>query len=434
MLTIFIAIGQTLMNSGFGQALIQKTDSDQTDFSTVFYFNILSGIFFGLIICYCSPFIAKFYDQPQLSLLAKVLSFSFVISSFGWIHQIHLNKSIEFKAQSIISVTSVLFSGAIGIYLALTGFGVWSLVIQTLIRNTVTVLLLWKVNKWRPALIFSFSSLKGLFAYGSRILLGSLLATIFNNIYLLVIGRLFNAQSLGYYTRATQFKDLPVNTINSIVQRVAYPVFAKIQDDDEKLITGFHKVSRSLVSIALPLMVILLLTANPLIHFLLTDKWMPAVPYLQLLCTFGWIYVLQTTNVTVFTVKGRSDYYLNFQLIEKAIIIVAIVVTYPFGIKAMIYGQMVSTVMSYFLSSFYMRKVIGIKLRTQLKNILPFLLSSVLMLSITFLATATVKADITNILLKVVIGTAVYITTLWLLRVEEVKLAFNYLRRFFKRN
>lgn len=433
MLTIFIAIGQSLMNSGFAQALIQKKDSNHIDFSTVFYFNIFSSIILWLAIWLCAPYIAVFYNQPQLGLLAKVLCFSFVIDSFGWIQQIHLNKAIEFKAQSIIGVVSVLVGGSIGIYLAVSGYGVWSLVIQTLIRTTVKVLLLWKVNSWRPTLVFSFRSLKGLFGYGSRILVGGLIATIFQNIYLLLIGRLFNAQSLGYYTRATQFKDLPVSTINTIVLKVTYPVFAKLQDDDIKLKTGFRKVSRILVSISLPLMVILYLIADPLIRIMLTEKWMPVVPYLQMLCTFGWIYVLQTTNITVFTVKGRSDYYLNFQIIEKIIIIFAIVVTYRFGIEAMIWGQMVTTILSYLLSSYFMRKVIDIKFKTQITNILPFLLSALIMLAVTLFITRNIKSDIINIITTCTIGSAVYLLFLWIQQVDEVIFVINYLTKQMKK-
>lgn len=432
MLTIFISVGQSLINSGFGQALIQKKDSNQIDFSTVFYFNVLISIILWMIIWICSPYIAKFYNQPQLELLAKVLCFSFVISSFGWMQQIHLSKSIEFKAQSIIGIVSVLFSGSIGIYLAFKGFGVWALVFQTLIKNIVTVLLLWKVNSWRPTLEFSYNSLKGLFNYGSRILFGTLIATIFSNIYLLVIGRLFNAQSLGYYTRASQFKDLPVNTITSIVQKVTYPVFSSIQDDDIKLINGARRINRILLSISLPIMVILYLVASPLIHFILTDKWMPAVPYLQMLCTFGWIYVLQTTNVTIFTIKGRSDYYLTFQLIEKIIIILAIMITYRFGIKAMILGQMISSILSYFLSSIFMRKVIDIKIIMQLIDIFPFLLSALVMLVITYSLTINIKSDLIMIITTGIIGSFSYLLTLWILRVEEIKLGFNYFKTFLK--
>lgn len=421
------------MNSGFAQALIQKKDSNNIDFSTVFYFNVFSSIVLWLIIWLSSPYIAVFYNQPQLVLLAKILCFSFVIDSFGWIQQIHLNKSIEFKAQSIIGVVSVLFGGSIGIYLAFSGYGVWSLVVQTLVRTTIKVFLLWKVNSWRPTLVFSFSSLKNLFTYGSRILLGGLISTIFNNIYLLVIGRLFNSQSLGYYTRAAQFKDLPVNTINSIVQRVTFPVFSKIQEDEAKLKNGFRKVTRILLSIALPMMVILFLIADPLIHLILTDKWMPAVPYLKLLCSFGWIYVLHTTNITIFTVKGRSDYYLYFQLIEKTVIIIAIITTYRFGIEAMIWGQMVSSIVSYLLSSFYMRKVIDIKFKTQIIDILPLLVSAISMLVITLFITRNIKSDIINIITTCIIGSSVYLLFLWILRAEELIIGLNYLTRLMKK-
>ena len=180
-------------------------------------------------------------------------------------------------------------------------------------------------------------------------------------------------------------------------------------------------------------MVILYLIADPLVRIMLTEKWMPVVPYLQMLCTYGWIYVLQTTNITVFTVKGRSDYYLNFQIIEKIIIIFAIVVTYRFGIEAMIWGQMVTTILSYLLSSYFMRKVIDIKFKTQITNILPFLLSASIMLAVTLFITRNIKSDIINIIATCTIGSTVYLLFLWIQRVDEVISVLNYLTKLMKK-
>lgn len=432
MLTIFIAVGQSLSNSGFGQALIQNKETNQVDFSTVFYFNILTGLFLWIIIWFCAPYIAKFYNQPQLVSLAKYLCFSFVISSFGWIQQIHLTKSVEFKAQSLVGLISILVGGSVGIYFAYSGYGVWALVIQTLVKNAISALLFWKVSSWRPSLVFSFSSLKSLFVYGSRLLVGGLISTTFTYIYTIVIGRVFNAQSLGYYTRASQLKDTPILSISSIIQRVTFPVFSKIQDDKEKLIRGFRKSSRMLLLATLPMMMLLFLTASPLIHFLLTDKWMPVVPYLKIMCIYGWFYVLQTMNVVFITAKGRSDYYLKFQIIEKVLITIAIAVTFRYGIKVMLYGQMLSTILSFLVSSFYLRKVVDVKLKTQFSDIMPFLLSASLVSVITFFITRNINSDIINIITTCTIGSGMYLFFLWIFRVEETILGFNYLLKLIR--
>src|SRR5690554_3383035 len=225
MITIFIVIGQSLTNSGFGQALIQKKDADSVDFSTVYYFNIFASLVIYFILYFAAPYIAEFYNQPQLILLIKVICLSFVIDALGRIHLVYLEKKLDFKSPSVIGIISVLISGIISIAMAYAGFGVWALVAHTVIRSLLTTILFWWVSKWRPLLIFSKKSLSTLFAFGSKILVAGLMQSIFQNIYYLIIGRVFSAQSLGYFTRATQFKDLPVITLTSMVQKVTFPVF-----------------------------------------------------------------------------------------------------------------------------------------------------------------------------------------------------------------
>ena len=259
MITIFIVIGQSLVNSGFGQALIQKKDADNVDFSTVFYFNIFASLLIYLILFLSAPLIARFYDQPQLIPLIKVICLSFVIDAFGLVHVAWLTKNLHFKAPSLIGIMSVIISGIISIIMAYRGFGVWALVTHTILRSTLTSFSLWRVSKWKPLLAFSTRSLKKLFSFGSKILIAGLMQSIFDNLYFLIIGRFFIAESLGYYTRAVQFKDLPVKTITAVVQNVTFPVFSALQDDDGKLISGYTKVIRMLAAIVLPLMVIILL-------------------------------------------------------------------------------------------------------------------------------------------------------------------------------
>jgi O-antigen/teichoic acid export membrane protein len=277
MLTIFIVIGRSLTNSGFGQALIQKKDANRIDFSTVFYFNIFTSIIIYLIIFVGSPLIAKFYREPQLVLLTKVLCLEFILNALSLIHITDLQKNLKFKAPSLIGIISVAISGATSIVLALKGFGVWALVTNTILQSLITTLLLWKVSKWRPLLIFSVNSLKSLFAYGSKILLAGILNSVFKNIYFLVIGRYFQAESLGYYTRANQFTYLPLNTITLVITKVTYPVFSSIQDDIPKLKIGYTKSIRMLSALALPLMGIMYIIARPIIIIVLGDKWLPVV-------------------------------------------------------------------------------------------------------------------------------------------------------------
>ena len=433
MLAIFIVIGQSLTNSGFGQALIQKKDANKIDFSTVFYFNIFASLLIYALIFIGSPLIAKFYNEPQLISLTKVICLSFVINAFGLIHIVHLEKKLDFKTPSIIGVTSVFISGAISIFLAYKGFGVWALVTHTVIRSFITTILFWKLSNWTPLLKFSKNSLKGLFSYGSKILLAGLVQSIFQNIYYLIIGRFFQAQSLGYYTRAAQFKDLPINTMTAVVQRVTFPVFSTIQDDNKKLIVGYTKAIRLLSAAALPLMVLIFITSKPLIHIVLGSQWLPVVPYLQLMSLYGWIYVIHTINNQIITIKGHSDYFLRIKILDKVLIVISILLTYRYGITAMIYGHMAATILSFLIGSFYLNKVIEVTLLYQIKNILPFFISAVLMLTSSIPLSIEITSGIKYLISSVLLGSIIYVLILRVLKVEELNMGFNLVKKFLNR-
>jgi teichuronic acid exporter len=430
MITIFIVIGQSLTNSGFGQALIQKKDAGDVDFSTVFYFNIFASVVIYLIIYFTAPLIAQFYNQPQLIPLTKVISLAFVIDALGRIHHVHLEKQLDFKAPSIIGVVSVAISGTISITLAYLGFGVWALVANTLIRSAMTTILLWVVSKWKPLAVFSKKSLSTLFMFGSKILVAGLIQSIFQNIYYLIIGRFFSAQSLGYFTRAVQFKDMPVNTLTVIVQKVTFPVFSTIQDDDGKLIPGYTKAIRMLSAAVLPFLVMIFITARPLILIVLGEKWLPVVPYLKVMVLYGWIQVIYTINNQIITVKGRSDYYLQIQIIDKVLIVASILVTYKYGIMAMIYGNMVATILTFLVECVYLKKVIHITLAYQVKQIAPFFLASLVMLLSSLPLAYYIDSELWYLLSGVVLSSFVYLAMIWLLKVDELTQGIVYARKF----
>ncbi len=433
MITIFIVIGQSLTNSGFGQALIQKKNADNVDFSTVFYFNILASITIYLLLFLSAPLIANFYNQPELTSLIKVICLSFVIDAFGRIHNVHLEKELDFKAPSIVGIVSVTISGVVSITLAYIGFGVWALVANTILRSTVATFLFWWVSKWRPLLTFSKNSLRQLFMFGSKIMIAGLMTSIFQNIYYLIIGKLFSAQSLGYYTRATQFKNLPILTITSVVQKVTFPVFSKIQDDDVKLISGYTKALRLLSAAILPLMAFIIIGSKPLIYIVLGEKWLPVVPYLKVMALFGWMYVLHMVNNQVITVKGRSDYYLQLRIIDKVLIVVSILLTYRFGIMAMIYGQMGATILSYYVTNIYLNKIIHIPLIYQIKNISPFFFSSGIMLIPSLILSNYIANEYLNFFSTISLAAIIYILSLWILKVEELILGIEYAKKYLAR-
>lgn len=432
MITLFIVVGESLINSGFGQALIQKKDADNIDFSTVFYFNIFASVIIYLIIFYSSPFIAKFYNEPQLVIITKVICISFIINAFGLVQTDYFVKKLDFKTPALIGIISVVISGTISIVMAFKGFGVWALVTNTVIRSLIGTILYWKLSYWKPMLKFSMNSLKSLYSYGSKILVAGLIESFFGNIYYIIIGRFFSAQSLGYYTRAVSFKELPVNTVISLVQNVTYSVFSSIQDDNNKLISGYTKLVRSLLAIVLPLLVFVYITSTPLINIVLGAKWLPVVPFLKLMVLYAWINVVQTFNNQIISIKGRSDYYLYLKIIDKTLVVTSILITFKFGIMAMIYGHMVATLLTYFIGNYYLNKLIDISLLYQIKNILPFLISAIFMLFSNWPVYFYATNEYLFLVLSILIGTSIYILSLWLLKVEELHMSINWVKQFIK--
>jgi O-antigen/teichoic acid export membrane protein len=276
MLGIFLAIAQSFIDSGFSNALIQKKDRTETDYSTVFYFNIVvAGIVYGILFI-CSPYIAGFYKEPQLETITKWVGLTIVLSAFSMVQRAKLSIKLDFKTQTKASLLSVIVSGCIGITLAYQGFGVWALVIQALSSNLLNTLLLWIFAEWRPSLIFSWVSFKTLFSFGSKLLLGGLMHTIYMNLYTLVIGRQFNAVNVGYFNRSQSLAVFPSTNITDIINRVMYPSLCSIQDEEERLKNVFLRYLRIVSFIVFPLMVGLSVLSKPLIQVELTDKWLPA--------------------------------------------------------------------------------------------------------------------------------------------------------------
>jgi teichuronic acid exporter len=378
MIAIFIAIAQTFVDSGFSQALIRKKDCSDKDYNTVFYFSLAASVFFYFVLFLSAGLISDFFNETKLEELVKVLGLSIIINALGIIHLTQLNQNIEIKVQTKISVIANISSGVISIYMAYTGFGVWSLVWRTIFNNLFRNLLLWYYNKWRPKILFSLESFKSLFSFGSKLLISGLLNTIFENLYYFVIGKYFSAQQLGYYTRADTFARLPSSNINGIVQRVSYPVLAKLQDDPVQLKYGLKKLIQITMYITFILMFLMAAVAEPLIISLIGIKWMQTIPYLQLLCFALVLYPLHSLNLNLLNVKGRSDLFLKLEIIKKIAVIPFIIVGVIYGIEALIVGIIVHSFFAYFLNTYYTGKLIDYGTLEQIRDILPsFIIASI---------------------------------------------------------
>lgn len=371
MLAFFIAISQSLIDSGFSQALIRKQNCTDADYSTVFYFNFIAGLVIYFIIFLSSGLISRFFEQPQLFDLVRVLGLVLIINSVTILQRTMLTKNINFKLQTRISVIASTLSGIISIVLAYYGFGVWSLVAKTLLQQLIISALLWFWNKWIPKWVFDKNSFKEMFQFGFRLTLSGLLDTSFKNIYYLIIGKYFSAAELGYYTRAQLFSNLPSSNITGIIQRVSYPVLSTLQDDSEKLKQGYRKIIMSTMFITFVLMMSMAAMAKYMIVVLVGEKWLPSVTYLQLLCFVGMIFPLNAINLNIINVKGRSDIFLKLEIIKKIITVPVIFVGIYFGIVQMIIGLFVFSLVALYLNSNYSAKIINYTFKEQIVDILP---------------------------------------------------------------
>lgn len=379
MITIFIAVSESFINSGFGAALIRKQNCTDVDFSTVFYFNLAGGGVFYWILFFSAPAISRFFNEPQLTNLVKVLAIVLIIDSLTIIQRIILIKRIDFKLQTKISVAASIVSGAVGIYLAFSGFGVWSLAVKQITQRAVDSSLLWLWSSWRPLPVFSRTSFNEMFSFGYKLLISGLIDTLYRNIYLLIIGKYFSAQELGYYTRAHQFQMLPSQNITGIIGRVSYPVLAQMQDDKTALKRNYQKLIKSIMFVTFVLIMGMAAVAEPMVITLIGEAWRPCVIYLQLLCFVGMMYPLHSLNLNMLKVQGRSDLFLKLEIIKKILAVPVVIIGVMVGIKAMIIGMMIMTQIAYFLNSYWSGRFIDYSMKNQVKDILPSFILAVTM-------------------------------------------------------
>lgn len=426
MVTIFIALGQSFVDSGFTQALIRKKECTQADYSTVFFFNVLVGIAWYILLLVSAGSIAGFFSQPELTGLVPVLGLGVVINAFSIIQTTQLTKRIDFKLQTRISVVSSILSGIIAVVLAFRGFGVWSLVVLSLARNILNTLFLWFWNKWKPSLVFDLTSFKKLFGFGSKLLLVGLIDTTYRNIYLAVIGKFFSAADLGFYTRADQFKQLPSQNLTAIVQRVSYPVLSSISDDFPAMKSAYKKLIKSTMLISFVLMIGLAAVAEPMVLTLIGEQWLVSAEYLQLLCFGGMLYPLHALNLNMLSVQGRSDLFLRLEIIKKALAVPVIIVGINYGIKVMIMAMIVNSLIAYYLNSYWSGRFIGYSMLEQVRDILPsFLLASTMGLAVFFTGHLIAASPIITLAVQILVGALLTIGLAELIQLDS----YTYMKR-----
>lgn len=420
MLSIFLAVSQLFIDSGFANALIQRKDRTETDYATVFYFNIALSAVVYLLLYLFAPVIAGFYEQPQLTGITRIAGLVLIINAFGIVQQAKLTIELDFKRQAKATLAAVIMSGIPGIVLACMGYGVWALVFQTLVNNLVRVLLLNIYSRWKPRKQFSADSFRILFSFGSKLLLSSLLHTVYTNLYTLLIGKKFAEIELGYFNRAYTLAQFPSTNFTNIIVRAIYPIQTRLQDEDEKLNDLFFKYLRMACFLIFPVMVALCVLAEPLVSIVLTDKWLPAVPFLQLLCiAFMWDPVMKI-NHNMLNVKGRSDYFLQAEVWKKIFGFGIFFASIPFGIKMMCVGLILYSFVDIIIISRYLNKITGITLLSQVKVLMPVIMLTFSMGAVIYLCVLAFSDLWLQLLLGVVAGVVYYTGIAFLFRFQEI--------------
>ncbi len=379
MIAIFISLGNSLMDSGFSGALIRKENVSDKDLSTVFYTNLILSLIIYAILYICAPAIATFLNQPVLCDLVRVLSLSVVIISFTQVQKVTFIRKIDFKTQAIISLAASLTSAVVSIWMALEGYGVWSLVAQQISRQAVVSILLWLFSTWKPALVFSFASFREMFNFGSKLLACSIISVIWNEIYSFVIGKMYNPVSVGYFTRADKFRSLVTSNIGQVVQRVGYPVMSSIQNDPQRQVRVYRKVTRLTMLITATLVMGLIGCADAMIEVLIGSKWLPAAEYLRILGLSGIFLPLILGSINVFNANGKSDMTLLLEIIKTLLAAIPVTLGVLFDIKLLLWGMVAISVASYLIHAKFVSKEIAYPLWLQIKDILPFIIISAIM-------------------------------------------------------
>ena len=430
LLTVFISISLVFAQSGMGQALVQKKESDQTDFSTVFYFSIAFSIIIYIILWFAAPYISEYFNKPILVDIIRVLGVMVIIGAINSVQQAYVQKNMKFKLFFYSTLSGTVVSAVVGIAMAYMGFGVWALVAQQIVNQLVGTVVLFFTIKWRPSFMFSFKRMGVLFSFGWKMLCSSLIDTIYNNIYSLEIGKHYSDADLGYYNKGKQFPMLIVQNINTTITSVLFPVLSKVQDEKERLKSMMRRSIVTSTFIIFPAMAGLASVAEPLIRVLLTDKWLPAVPFIQFCCFTYAFWPIHTANLQAIKALGRSDIFLGLEIAKKAVGVLILVVTLPYGLTVMMIGRCVATLVSSFLNALPNKKLLGYSYFEQMKDILPSMLISIVMIVAIVPITLLPVHPLLQMCLQVVCGVIVYAGLAKLFKLECFEYILNTIKAF----
>ena len=432
LITVFTTILQVFVDSGLGNALIQKKDADELDFSTVFFTNVFFCLILYIVICMAAPLLAKFYNNEALIPYIRVLSLTIVISGVKNIQQAYISKKMMFKKFFWSTLSGTIIAAIVGIVMALWGFGVWALIAQQLINLFIGTIVLWFTVNWRPKWQFSFDRLKALYSYGWKLLVSALLDTVYNNCRQLIIGRMYTPSDLAFYNKGKQFPEIVVTNVNTSIDSVLLPAMSEVQDETEKVRSMTRKSIKVSTFIMAPLMMGLAFTAPAVVQLVLTSKWLDCVLYLQIFCITYMFYPIHTANLNAIKAIGRSDLFLKLEVAKKVVGLILLFATMWFGVKAMAYSLIVSSFFSQIINATPNKKILNYGYIEQLKDILPSISLAIFMGICVGLVSLINMPTIILLVVQVFVGVCIYAIGSHVLKLEAYTYALSVLKKFRK--
>ena len=411
LVTVFTAILQVFVDSGLGNALIQKKNADDVDFSTVFYANVVFCTAIYTMVFFVAPLIAKFYNNKSMTSIIRVLSLTILISGIKNIQQAYVTRNLLFKRFFYSTLMGTAVAAVVGIWLAYTGYGVWALVAQQIVNTLMDTIVLWVTVKWRPQKVFSLKRLKKLYSFGWKLLVSQLLDAVYSNIRQLIIGKMYSSADLAYYNRGRALPNIIVNNINASIDSVLLPTMSKEQDDCTRVKGMTRRAIKTSTYIMAPLMMGLAFTAKPVVCLLLTDKWIECIPYLRIFCITFMFYPIHTANLNAIKAMGRSDLFLKLEIIKKVVGMTVLFSTMWFGVKVMAYSLLVVSVISQIINSWPNKKLLNYSYLDQIKDILPNILRAVIMGICVYMISFLGFPDIVTLLIQIMLGAGIYIAS-----------------------
>lgn len=432
LITVFTTILQVFVDSGLGTALIQKKNADDMDFSSVFYFNFIVCIILYICMFFSAPFISKFYNDNSLTPVIRVISLTIVISGVKGIQQAYVSKYMMFKRFFFSTIGGTIFSAILGIILAYEGCGVWALVAQQLSNTAIDTLILWLTVKWRPKRIFSWKRLKALLSFGWKLLLSSLLDTCYSNLRNLIIGKLYSSADLAFYNQGDKFPKVIVTNVNTSIDSVLLPTMSGAQDNRERVKNMTRRAIKTSTYIMAPFMMGLAFCAEPIVRLVLTDKWLPCVVFLRIFCITYMFWPVHTANLNAINAMGRSDWFLRLEVIKKTMGMIILLSTMWFGVKAMAYSSLLTSVLSQIINSWPNRKLLNYGYLEQVRDFAPGIILAVFMGLCVYIIGYIPLNDGATLIIQIIVGAAIYIGMSVILKLEEFEYLIGMIKSFRK--